>query len=199
MSAPTLASINSQIIESSRLRTRVLLSGPAAGVAVLFIHGNLSSATWWEEVMLALPTGYRGIAPDQRGYGEADSAAKTDATRGLGDLADDAIALLDHLNIDKAHIVGHSMGGSVVWWLMRRYPQRILTVTQVAPGSPYGFGGTKDVMGTPCHEDFAGSGAGLINRPWSPSWQQRHGHRVALCPAQCFPPIDRQTAVCARS
>ena len=54
----------------------------------------------------------RGIAPDQRGFGAADPAQKIDATRGMGDLADDAIALLDHLGIGKAHVVGNSLGGN---------------------------------------------------------------------------------------
>jgi hypothetical protein len=39
----------------------------------------------------------------------------------------------------------------------------ILSITMVAPGSPYGFGGTKDVEGTPCYDDHAGSGGGIIN------------------------------------
>ncbi|MEJ5224325.1 MAG: alpha/beta fold hydrolase, partial [Anaerolineales bacterium] len=117
----------------------------------------VSSATWWEETMLALPAGYRGIAPDQRGFGDADPAKKIDATRGMGDLADDAVALLDALGIHQAHIVGNSLGGMVVWRMMADYPERFLTVTLVATGSPYGFGGTKDVDGTPCWPDFAGS------------------------------------------
>jgi len=160
---PTLPGITAQRVTTSRLTTRVLLSGPADGIPVLFLHGNTSSATWWEEVMLTLPPGYRGLAPDQRGYGEADPAQHIDATRGLGDLADDAVALLDHFNLPQAHLVGHSLGGSVVWRLMRDYADRILSVTQVAPGSPFGFGGTRDVEGTPCAPDFAGSGGGLTN------------------------------------
>lgn len=163
MSIPTLAGITVKTITSKRLTTRVLLSGPENGTPVLFVHGNISSATWWEETMLALPSGYRAIAPDQRGYGESDPAKKIDATRGLGDLADDLAALLETLNIQKVHLVGHSMGGSVVWRFMVDYADRLLSVTQVAPGSPYGFGCTKDVAGTPCNAEFAGSGAGLIN------------------------------------
>ncbi|HSM58354.1 MAG TPA: alpha/beta hydrolase, partial [Candidatus Sulfomarinibacteraceae bacterium] len=124
---------------------------------------NLSSATWWEEVMVTLPAGYRGIAPDQRGFGEADPQKKIDATRGLADLADDAIALLDHLGIERAHLAGNSLGGSVMWWLLVYHSERFLTATMAAPGSPYGFGGTKDIEGTPCHDDYAGSGAGLVN------------------------------------
>ena len=113
--------------------------------------------------MLSLPAAYRGIAADQRGFGSADPQKKIDATRGMGDLADDALALLDHLGADRAHLVGNSMGGSVAWRLLTEASERFLTVTLINPGSPYGFGGTKDVKGTPCFEDFAGSGGGLTN------------------------------------
>lgn len=168
MTIPTLDGITVEHITSSRLRTRVLFSGPTNGIPVLFIHGNASSATFWEEVMLALPDGFRGIAHDQRGYGDADPDKKIDATRGMGDLADDAFALLDHLNIDKAHVVGHSMGGSVIWRMMMEAPQRLLTVTQVAPGSPFGFGGSKGVDGEMNFPDSAGAGAGTVNPAFPP-------------------------------
>jgi pimeloyl-ACP methyl ester carboxylesterase len=161
--AGTLPGVSAAHVTTRRLSTRVLGAGPERGEPVLFLHGNLSSATWWEEVMVSLPPRYRAIAPDQRGFGEADPAAHIDATRGMGDLADDAVALLDHLGIERAHVVGSSMGGSVAWRLLMDHAARILTVTQVAPGSPYGFGGTRDVHGTPCCSDFAGSGAGLGN------------------------------------
>lgn len=163
MKIPTIEEIKTETVNTGRLTTRVLFSGEDERSPVLFLHGNLGAATWWEETMLRLPTSYRGIAPDQRGYGEADSEAKIDATRGLGDLADDALALLDRLGTKRAHVVGSSLGGSVLWHLLAHAPQRLLSVTLVAPGSPFGFGGTKDAVGTPCHPDFAGSGGGLIN------------------------------------
>ena len=163
MTVPTLPGVTATNVTTARLATRVLTTGPADGVPVLFLHGNVTSATWWEETMLSLPDGYRGIAPDQRGYGGADPAAKIDATRGVGDLADDAVALLDHLGVDRAHLVGNSLGGIVVWRLLAEHPQRWLSITQADPGSPFGFGATRDADGTPCSDDFAGSGAGLIN------------------------------------
>ncbi|GAB4518495.1 MAG: alpha/beta hydrolase [Anaerolineae bacterium] len=163
MEIPTPDGVSAQIITTSRLTTRVLFSGPEDGIPVLFLHGNASNATFWEEIMVSLPAGFRGIAPDQRGYGGADRSVKIDATRGMGDFADDAIALLDHLNIAQAHVIGHSMGGSVIWQIMMDYPDRLLTVTQVCPGSPYGFGGTKDVNGTLCYADGAGSGGGIVS------------------------------------
>jgi pimeloyl-ACP methyl ester carboxylesterase len=163
MSVSTLPGVTPRMIATDRITTRVLFTGPEDGVSVLFLHGNASSATWWEQNMLTLPPGYRGIAPDLRGFGDADREKKVDATRGAGDWADDAVALLDHLGIDQAHIVGCSLGGCVVWHMLREYPGRFLTATLADAGSPFGFGGTKDVEGTPCYDDFAGSGGGLVN------------------------------------
>ena len=107
MKVPTMEGITAKTITTPRLTTRILFSGPDDGIPVLFLHGNVSSATWWEETMVALPAGYRGIAPDQRGFGEAELEKKIDAVNGMGDLADDAVALLDQLGIEKAHIVGN--------------------------------------------------------------------------------------------
>ena len=114
----TLEGIRAEVITTDRLTTRVLFSGPDDGIPVLFIHGNFSSATWWEESMLALPEKYRAIAPDQRGFGDADPAVKVNAQRGMSDLVEDAIALMDHLGHDKFHLVGNSLGGLVAWWMM---------------------------------------------------------------------------------
>jgi pimeloyl-ACP methyl ester carboxylesterase len=163
MSIPTLDGITAKTITTDRITTRVLFSGKEGGAPVLFLHGNWSCATWWEETMLALPDGFQGIALDQRGYGEADPSKKVDATRGAGDWADDAVAFLDHLQIEATHIVGCSMGGYIVWRLLTDFPERLRSVVQVNPCSPYGFSGTKDIEGTPCFEDFAGSGGGLRN------------------------------------
>lgn len=165
MRVPVMDGITAETVTTSRLTTRVLTYGDKNAVPVLFLHGNISSATWWEEVMLSLPDGFRGIAYDQRGYGDSDPDAKIDATRGLGDLADDAVAMLDYFGIDKVHLVGQSAGGCTAWWMMRKYPERLLSVTQVAPGSPFGFAATKDVEGNLTTEDAAGSGGGLIAPP----------------------------------
>ncbi len=163
MSIPTLEGITAESVTTARITTRVLFSGPAEGIPILFLHGNVTTATWWEEVMSTLPDGYRGIAPDLRGFGDADPEKKIDATLGMEDMAQDVVALMDHLSIDKAHIVSLSMSGMVMWRMLISCPERFLTATAVAPSSPYGFGGTKDADGTPCFDDYAGSGGGLVN------------------------------------
>src|SRR5512134_1018664 len=159
---PTLPGITSRMIDTPRIQLHVLLSGPETGTPVLFIHGNASSATYWEEIMLKLTDSFRGIAPDLRGYGDTEDKL-IDATRGMGDWIDDLTALLDTLNVDKTHVVGHSMGGTIVFGLVGAISERVLSGTVVNPGSIYGFGGSKGLDGTPCYDDFAGSGGGVVN------------------------------------
>ncbi len=161
-SIPTLPAITSKMIDTPRLQVHALLSGPEDSVPVLFIHGNASSSTFWEEMMLALPATYRAIAPDLRGYGDTEGKL-IDATRGFGDWVDDVFGFADTIGIERFHVVGHSMGGALIFNLIAANSARILSATLAAPGSPYGFGGTKDVNGTPCFDDFAGSGGGTVN------------------------------------
>ena len=147
MSIPTLPGIRARVISSERISTRVLVAGDDSGTPVIFAHGNLTSATFWEQAMLDLPDGFYGVALDQRGYGDADREKLIDGSRGLADLSDDVLALMDTLGIESAHVVGHSMGGGVMWQLLLDAPERLHSVTLVAPVSPFGFGGTKDAEG----------------------------------------------------
>ena len=161
-SIPTLPGITSQMIATPRLKMHTLSSGPATGVPVVFIHGNAASATFWEEIMLKLPPGFRGLAPDLRGYGDTEDKL-IDATRGFGDWVDDLAALAQTLGLKRYHVVGHSLGGALIFSLIAAHPASIISATLVDPGSPYGFGGSKDLDGTPCYDDFAGSGGGVVN------------------------------------
>ena len=157
-----LAGITTRMIETPRLTQHVYFSGPADGVPVVFLHGNFSAALYWEETLLALPAGFRGIAPDLRGYGWTEDKL-VDATRGMRDWTDDLLALLDALNIEAAHFVGWSMGAGILYRFIADHAARVLSATLICPVSPYGFGGTKDVTGNPCYADFAGSGGGVVN------------------------------------
>jgi pimeloyl-ACP methyl ester carboxylesterase len=157
MSIPTLPGIFSHQIETDRLQIHLLSCGPEDGIPVIFVHGNVSSATFWEETMLALPDGYRALAPDLRGYGFTE-AKPIDATQGLGDMADDLHALVVALGIGRHHIVGHSMGGGVVMKYALTHAADLLSITLVNPISPYGYGGSKDVEGTMTYDDGSPTG-----------------------------------------
>jgi pimeloyl-ACP methyl ester carboxylesterase len=129
---------------------------------VLLIHGNCSSSGFWEPLIRHLPPHWRIVAPDLRGYGESP-AVPVDATRGLRDFADDIAPLLDFPGGAKPVVVGHSMGGGVAMQLLLDHPDRIAALVLEAPVSPYGFGGTRDLAGTPTTPDFAGTGGGSAN------------------------------------
>lgn len=159
---PLLPGISSQMVESPRLKSHVLTSGPDDGIPVLFVHGNVSASRFWEETMLALPDGYRALAPDLRGYGETEAKA-IDATRGLRDWSDDLHALAEALELPAFHLVGWSMGGGVAMQYAIDHPERLRSLLLLNPVSPYGFGGTKDASGTVAFADHAGTGGGTVN------------------------------------
>ncbi len=156
-SIPTLPGITSKMIATPRLNVHSLFSGPENGAPVLFIHGNASSATFWEETMLGLPEGFCGIAPDLRGYGDTE-AKPIDANLGLGDMVADVRALVEELGLTQYHIVGHSMGGGVVMKYAIAYPADLLSITLVDTMSPYGYGGSKGAEGDLTYDDGAPSG-----------------------------------------
>ncbi len=158
----SLPGITVKMVETARLKQNVYFSGPEDGAPVIFLHGNFSSALYFEETMLALPKGYCGIAPDLRGYGWTEDKP-IDSTRGMRDWSDDVAALLAALKIEKAHFVGWSMGAGVLYRFVADNPGKALTVTLICPVSPYGFGGSKGADGRPCYADFAGSGGGVVN------------------------------------
>lgn len=145
----------------SRLRMHYLEAGPAAAPAVLLVHGNVSSSTFWLPLMAELANDFRVIAPDLRGYGHTETKP-VDATRGVRDWSDDVHALLHTLGVASAHVVGWSLGGGVAMQLLLDHADVVRTLTLQAPVSPYGFGGTH-LDGTLCNPDASGTGGGSAN------------------------------------
>jgi len=157
-----LEGVGSEVVATSRLETHVLTGGTEGGAPILFVHGNASSSRFFEDTLASLPAGYRGLAPDLRGFGDSE-ARPLDATRGVADFSDDLRALVEALGLEKVHLVGWSAGGSAAMRYAMDHPSDVASLVLVDPMSPYGFGGTKDAGGTPCWPDFAGSGGGTAN------------------------------------
>ena len=91
-----------------------------AGLPVAFIHGFPHDRTLWSPQMGALPIPTRTLACDLRGFGESGGTAAS-----IDDYADDVAAWLYALGIDRAIIVGLSMGGYVALALWRRVPSLV--------------------------------------------------------------------------
>lgn len=144
----------------------VRVAGPLDGKPVLLLHGNCSSGAFWYPLFRHLPTDLRLVAPDLRGYGGSDPGP-VDARRGLRDFADDVSALLDRPELfgstEPPLVVAHSMGCGIAMQMLVDAPARYRALLLEAPLSPYGFGGTRDVDGTPTTADFAGTGGGTAN------------------------------------
>lgn len=153
--------VRSEYVTTLRGRFHLLQSGAPEGIPVLLVHGNVSAATFWEEVMELMPAEFRVLAPDLRGYGRSQELP-VDATRGVRDFSDDLHALVTTLSLPRFHLVGHSLGGVIAMQYAIDHAAMLSSLTLVATGSPYGFGGTRDVYGTPTWPDYAGSGGGLV-------------------------------------
>ncbi|MFC0599886.1 alpha/beta fold hydrolase [Streptomyces palmae] len=158
----TADQLRTRRVPTDRLTVQITETAREEGEPVVFVHGNVSSAAFWRTTLPLLPERYRPIAVDLRGFGGTDPLP-IDATRGLLDHVDDLAALLAALGIERAHLVGWSMGGGVVMQYLREHPAAVRSLTLVNPVSPYGFGGTHGVDGILNSPDGAGSGAGTAN------------------------------------
>src|SRR5205823_6953202 len=105
---------------------------------------------------------FRIVAPDLRSFGRTEALA-VDASRGLRDWSDDLHALavaLGWAGRRRVHAAGWSMGGGILQQYEIDHPDELASLTLLAPVSPFGFGATRDAVGTPTNADFAGSGGG---------------------------------------
>jgi pimeloyl-ACP methyl ester carboxylesterase len=99
-----------------------------SGTPILFIHEFAGDHRAWEPQVNHFGRRHRCIVYSARGYPPSD--IPTDMARYSQDLArDDAIAVLDHLGIEKAHIVGLSMGGFATLHFGLQYPERALSLS----------------------------------------------------------------------
>jgi pimeloyl-ACP methyl ester carboxylesterase len=115
--------------------TRLYVEEAGAGSAIVFVHEYAGDFRTWEPQMRSFSRTHRCVTYSQRGYPPSD--VPTDPARYGQDLArDDVVAVMDALKIDKAHIVGHSMGALTALLVGLKYPGRCLSIT--AAGCGYG-------------------------------------------------------------
>lgn len=134
--------------------TRYLESPGAMGEEIvrgtrtlILIHAFPLSADMWLPQLAKVPQGWRFIAPDIRGFRGAGPAFEDAELAGatMADYAGDVLALMDHLDVDRAAIAGLSMGGYVAMALAARAPKRIsrliLADTRMTADTPEGRAG----------------------------------------------------------
>jgi pimeloyl-ACP methyl ester carboxylesterase len=100
------------------------------GEPVILVHGFTASIpVQWQlpGIFSKLTKDYQVIALDNRGHGKSDKPH--DPKQYGPHMVDDVIRLMDHMKIDKAHVVGYSMGGFMTDYLLLKYPDRLLSAT----------------------------------------------------------------------
>lgn len=92
------------------------------GKTVVLLHGFCGSSMYWQKVIPQLARNYRIIAPDLRGHGDSSVPA---GTYSMVDIADDISGLLHKLQIAKAALMGHSLGGYATLAFAEKHPDRL--------------------------------------------------------------------------
>ena len=125
--------------------------GNPSNPSVLLIMGANANALLWREDFInpIVESGFHVVRYDNRDVGkstwvtteptfniDAGSVVASEVSYNLEDMASDAVGLLDHLNIQKAHIIGASMGGMITQVLGLDYPDRVSSLTPImsSPG-----------------------------------------------------------------
>ena len=117
------------------MSVRIAWERHGRGAPLLLIHG-LGYARWgWEPVLPGLAERFDVVLFDNRGIGESDAPP---GPYTAAEMADDAIQALDEAGVDRAHVVGTSLGGMVAQELALGYPDRVdrLVLACTTPGGP---------------------------------------------------------------
>ena len=120
-----------------------LTAGDRGAPLVLLLHGFAESMHCWRAQVAALAaSGYRAIAPSQRGYSPGARPDPGDTAHyHIDRLMDDAMAIVAASGYGdrRFHLVGHDWGGSIAWGLADRYPERLASLTVLSRPHPNAF------------------------------------------------------------
>ena len=123
----SVARLRYRTVHGHRRAFRMVGSGPP----VLLIHGIGDSSETWAPVIPGLARHYRVIVPDLLGHGHSDKP-RTDYS--VGNYANGMRDLLSVLGVDRATLIGHSLGGGVAMQFAYQYPERTDRIVLVANG-----------------------------------------------------------------
>ena len=132
--------VTEHVATSVRHTTFYLACGEASAQPIIFVHGWPElSISWRHQLPCVAALGFRGIAPDMRGYGRSTVHARHEDYAVEQSVAD-MLELLDALGHDKAIWVGHDWGSPVVWSIASHHPERCHGVANLCvPYMPGGF------------------------------------------------------------
>ncbi|MFC5829228.1 alpha/beta fold hydrolase [Nonomuraea insulae] len=116
--------------------------GDSSAPPLLLVHGRTANHNDWNGIIQHFAAGRRVLAPDLRGHGASDYPG----TYPLPEMAEDLVALLDHLGIDRVALVGHSLGGTVSCHLAVNHPDRVERLVLEDPPPTYALTGRPPIV-----------------------------------------------------
>ncbi|MDX3883191.1 MAG: alpha/beta hydrolase [Sphingomonas sp.] len=108
---------------TQRLKLHYAEWGDPAAPPLLLVHGGRDHARSWDAIAAAFAGRFRVIAPDLRGHGDSDWVS--DGSYEMADLVADMAALFPALGVERAAVVGHSLGGNISLRHAGLYPERV--------------------------------------------------------------------------
>jgi 3-oxoadipate enol-lactonase len=111
---------------------------------ILMLHGNAESGLAWYGWVPALARHYRVVRPDMRGFGNSTPMPR-DYPWTLDRLIEDFVRLTDHLGVERFHLVGAKIGGTIARAFAARRPERVRTLTVVGTPPPLRPGAKENV------------------------------------------------------
>jgi 3-oxoadipate enol-lactonase len=153
------------------------------GPAVVLVHGTPLDAHAWDGLVPGLAGRHRVIAYDLRGHGSARACG---LPASYEPLVDDLARLLDALEVERAHVVGHSFGGQVATAFALSRPQRVAALTVVcARSAPYPpFAAAADIIERDGIQSIA---SGALERWFTPEALARDDPAVAYARSRLTP------------
>lgn len=129
--ATELAPAEGRFITVNGVRTFIREAGPLEGPPVVLVHGFGGLTYTWRDTLPALANaGYRALALDLKGFGLSDKSFAQDYSHAAQ--ADFVMDVMTAVGIERAVLVGHSMGGSVIGHAALRHPERVTALVFVA-------------------------------------------------------------------
>jgi aminoacrylate hydrolase len=163
------------------------------GFPVLFVSGLTGFGSFWRDQVAAFAKTYDVITHDQRGIGQSDP---TRSGFTVDRMAADVIGLMDALEIERAHIVGHSTGGAMAQILATEHPKRlasmVLSATWTKPDAYFRrmFGLRKDILLRLGPSAYVQANTLFLYPSW---WVKTNNERLRQLEAQTlaiFPPTE---------
>ncbi|MGH2458891.1 MAG: alpha/beta fold hydrolase, partial [Chloroflexota bacterium] len=126
--------VEARTLQLNGIQHHVLDAGQ--GMPVVLLHGFPDTSELWRRQIDALTgAGFRAIAPDLRGRGKTERPPNV-ADYALPLIVRDVVALLDALEIRRAHVVGHDWGAAVAWLVAALFPDRVDHLVALSVGCP---------------------------------------------------------------